>query len=151
MTQSKSILSYSFKLFIGLCILVLSNSCTKNEVPPSLEDSILGSYIGTTFRLGGTDVPLPLNTNGDLFEVRFDVTKGTAPATVDLNLVTIQTTKGVKKSSDDKLTGLIVEKGTGNEVLIKENNVTVATVKGKEITLSFDLEGQTGSFIGKRP
>ena len=141
------------RILLCVFIIAISNSCTKlNEViSPSLVSKVIGNYTGKTFRYGGQDAPLPIvSTNGDSFDLRFVINKGTAAETVNIDLITNVKRNGVKTEETDQYAGIVVEKGLDGEIILKENNVTRATVNGKRIELKFELDGVAGSFIGEK-
>ncbi len=152
MTSNTSILASLKTVLLGCIIILISNSCTKNEVAPTLVDKVLGTYNGKIFRLGGQDIPLPLaSQNGDTFELRFEVTKGSNPESVNMVVIVNQKVKGVKSQDQDDYVDLLAERGLDEEILLTKDKKTQATVKGKLIEITFEVDGLPASFIGERP
>jgi hypothetical protein len=117
-----------------------------------LADQVIGIYTGKILRLGGTEIPLPLAAaNGNTFSARFEVSKASSADKVNLLFIVNQKTNGIKSDDQEEYKDLIVVKGSDEEILLTENNKTLATVKGKLIDITFEVDGLIASFIGERP
>jgi hypothetical protein len=151
--NTNAILSLKILRLIFLSLLIIiSNSCAKADVTPSLSDQAVGIYIGKILRLGANEIALPLaSRDGNTFDARFEVSKATTADKVNFIFIFNQKTNGVKTEEKEEYTDLILQNGKNNDILLTENGKTVATVKAKLIDITFEVDGVVASFIGERP
>ena len=135
------------KLLIYLLLLLLFHSCKKTEIEKSLGDMVAGEYKGTSIILGGTEIPLPLESGTNYLNLDFTVTKSTE-LSANLQLIFTEKSNGVLSTETEDHPNLKLIRKENSSIGLMENGEELAVVYGQNIEMTVVLEELTTTFKG---
>lgn len=94
-------------LFLLILLTLTFSGCEKIENTKTLGDLAAGEYKGIAIVLGGTEIPLPLESGDNSLNINFIVQK-TSDITVDFQIVSEEKTNGIMKTEYEDHKGLIL-------------------------------------------
>ncbi len=134
-------------LLLLLTVSYLFSSCEKTENTPTLGDLVAGEYKGISIVLGGTEIPLPLESGTNSLNLNFEILK-TTDITADLKLIFEEKTYGVLKTETENHKGVILNRKPDGSISLIEESKELAVVSGQNIEMTVVIEDLTTTFKG---
>jgi hypothetical protein len=130
-----------------LFIAFLFTSCEKTENTPTLGDLVAGEYKGISIVLGGTEIPLPLESGTNSLNLNFVILK-TTDITADLTLIFDEKTNGILKTEKEEHKGVVLNRKPDGGISLMENSKELAVVSGQKIEMTVVIEDLKTTFKG---
>lgn len=134
-------------LLLLLSASFLFSSCEKTENNPTLGDLVAGEYKGISIVLGGTEIPLPLESGTNSLNLNFVILK-TTDITADLTLIFEEKTNGILKTEKEEHKGLILKRKPDGSISLIEDEKELASVSGQNFEMTVVFEELTSTFKG---
>lgn len=134
-------------LLLLLSVVFLFSSCEKTENTPTLGDLVAGEYKGISIVLGGTEIPLPLESGTNSLNLNFVILK-TTDITADLTLIFEEKTNGILKTEKEEHKGLILNRKPDGSISMIEDEKELASVSGQNFEMTVVFEELTSTFKG---
>jgi hypothetical protein len=134
-------------LLLLLSVTFLFSSCEKTENNPTLGDLVAGEYKGISIVLGGTEIPLPLESGTNFLNLNFKIFRNT-DITADLTLIFEEKTNGILKTEKEEHKGLILNRKPDGGISLMEDGKELAVVSGQNIEMTVVIEDLTTTFKG---
>lgn len=107
----------------------------------------MSKYKGTAIVMGGTEIPLPLESGNNSLNINFIVEK-TTDITADFTLIFEEKTDAILKTESEEHNGLALNRKPDGSISLIENNKELAVVSGQNIEMTVVIEELTSTFKG---